>query len=155
MKLTFSALIAALILAQNAFATVTETQNYSVPVTAFDGLNFSCHPGVAPNGHNYPTPSSAHIVIYGFVPTYNITTVSSNGPSGMSNKLGNHCAELEESLRAQIPGTLNLTRTLEESCELSQGQPVRRVTESITATIGSYEFTESRDFVTGSCTVGN
>jgi hypothetical protein len=69
--------------------------------------------------------------------------------------LGNHCAELEEGLRAQIPGTLNLTRTLEESCGVREGKPVRRVTESITANIGNYEFTESRDFVTGSCTVGN
>jgi hypothetical protein len=155
MKLTFSAIIAALILSQNTFAAVTETQNYSVPVTAFDGLNFSCHPGVAPNGHNYPTPSSAHIAIYGFVPTYNITSVSSLGPTGMSNNLGDHCAELEEGLRVQIPGTLNVTRTLEESCQISEGQPVRRVTESITATIGNYEFTEAQDFVTGSCTIGN
>jgi hypothetical protein len=73
----------------------------------------------------------------------------------MSNNLGDHCAELGEGLRVQIPGTLNVTRTLEESCQISEGQPVRRVTESITATIGNYEFTEAQDFVTGSCTIGN
>ena len=140
-------LLAALFVAPAAHATSTRvisvettTQRYA----SVEALDASCQPGVAPNGHNYPTASTLFIgALYYAAPIANTRSIGVVDPE---MRLGNHCGELMGELAKALPGDLTVTRTVSESKTILLGRCVRTITEELTGKVGPFEMGGSSGF---------
>ena len=151
-KLNIVLAAAATIVSQTALAktVVTQLDTYTKEVKVFESLAFNCRPGIPPNGHNFPTTSTVNIGIFD-IPASNITHVYTNGPRDLAFATGNHCDELAERLRQNIPGILNITRTFEERCAQLGGQTLKSITETVLAELGEFKFHGSQSMIVGQC----
>ena len=100
-------------------AKVISTRTNTRLIETVTELGFSCKPGVAPNGHNYPTQSYVEL----FGPSWilgetNVVSIWANDPK---NRMGNHCPELTREFAEMLPAQLALTSAVTERVGLSGG----------------------------------
>jgi hypothetical protein len=134
-----SLLLAALFLTPAAHAStrVISVEINTLRYASVEALNATCQPGVAPNGHNYPTASGLDInSIYYVMPIANARSIGVNDPK---QRLGNHCAELMSELAQVLPGDLTVTRTISESITIIAGSCARTISEELVGKIGNFE----------------
>lgn len=123
--------------------TTTHTLKY------FENLYFKCSPGVASNGHNYPTASSFDIYVGGLLVNSNS---SSLGMIPFGEPLGDHCADLKEEVKRMLPADLVVRRVVKEQCTVVAGENVKTISEEVTATLGRFQLVDSKGFFAGPCT---
>jgi len=132
-SLFFLALVAPL---AHASTRVISIETTSQRFTNVGALGATCLPGVAPNGHNYPTASDLELrALYAVTPLANARSIGMMDPQ---MRLGNNCAELLNELASALPADLTVTRTISESKVFLLGQCVRTLNEELTGKIGPY-----------------
>lgn len=141
----FALLLAALVTpAAHASTQVISVETTTQRFASLEALNASCQPGVAPNGHNYPTASSLYVdTLFYVTPLANTRSIGMIDPQ---MRLGNHCAELLQELAKALPGDLTVTRTVSENKTILQGRCVRSFTEELKGEIGGYELVGGSGF---------
>jgi hypothetical protein len=143
-SLLFAALFVAP-LAAHASTRVISVETNTLRYASVEALNTSCQPGVAPNGHNYPTASSLDIhSLYYVMPIANTRSIGVNDPQ---QRLGNHCTELMSELAQALPGDLTVTRTISESITIIAGSCARTISEELVGKIGNFELVGSSGFI--------
>jgi hypothetical protein len=144
-----SVLVLGMVFGMQANAAVLIEETVSANIISAEAANFTCAPGVRPNGHNFPTASSFEIYIGTILPTSNMRTL---GQIPFNEPLGDHCAELKEELNSRLPATLVIKRKITEQCTVLAGENVKTVTETLDAELAGYQLVNSEAFIAGPCT---
>jgi hypothetical protein len=143
MKSKLLASMLLLVIALPSYAEIVSTQNarYRVDDPGWP----SCEPGVAPNGHNYPT-SSALIVFRRFDLELGVSNIDRLYAPDPASRLGDHCTELLAEFAAFVPGEMRIAQTFRRSTEPRSGGRVQIWEESIEATFGKFAFYGGESF---------
>ncbi len=145
-------IVALVFLCSAANAATISTETKSILITKLGQLDFQCTPGVAPNGHNYPTSSTLEFnFLAGLLPDSNVGTVYvMNDFSPASQELGDHCTELTNEFTNMLPATLTLTRTLNSTLYWDGRNCLNELVESVTGKLAKLELdSDTKIFVTG------
>jgi hypothetical protein len=141
--------LALLLLSAQAHATkVIVDETMSVVLNAAEDVAFVCHPGIAPNGHNFPTLSGYSISIYELFPNANRYTIYGTDFSG---KAGDQCALLNFQFNYSLPAPLQVRHVIAAHCVVVAGLKTRTVSEEFSAKLGEFEFSGSSAFSEGPC----
>lgn len=132
-------------IAAQAQPKVISQETRSLNIASLGAVNADCRPGVAPNGHNYPTPSSLQLnLIQVVMPTANTQEVGVLDPQ---NRVGDFCNQLMNETQALLPADLTVIRTLSEDNQYRAGNCVRVITENLEAHLKDLTFRGESSFV--------
>lgn len=140
MKSLLMSLMFLSVAAEAVLSSTTATKTIS-SLTDFSAV---CHPGIEPNGRNFPTGSMVTLKnLLSVIPVANFATEV----TALDRRLGDHCSSLLSEIQAALPTEMTVERVVRDENRFRNGICVRRIEETIRAQFAGHRFYGSSEMI--------